>query len=297
MNSAEPIVAGRERLADQSSKFTVIIPCKDERLNIGDCIDAARAVADEILVADSGSTDGTLEIVRQRGDCRILEREFRQYGDFNNWAIPQATYPWVLIVDADERITSKLAAEIKNLLAAGPTMDGYWIRRANFFLGQRVRFSGWQNDRVLRLFRRDLGRFCGDTDHAQVKLPMHRTGTLVSRLNHFTYRTYDDYFRKFMRYTDQCAKLKYETGVRRSTLRLLLTVPLSFLRAYVLRLGFLDGTIGLQVCWLTAFSSYMKQAKLWQLHHFTRISASKSASPSAASDESAAPTFSEITCQ
>ena len=195
---------------------------------------------------------------------------------FNNWAIPQAANEWVLIVDADERITPSLAAEIQRLLLSEMMLDGYWIRRANFFLGRRVRFSGWQSDRVLRLFRRDLGRYVGDTDHAQIDIKSRRVGSMVNRLEHFTYRTYDDYFRKFSRYTNQCAERKYRMGARPSAIRLLLTAPLSFLRDYVLRLGFLDGFVGLQVCWLAAFASFMKQAKLWHLHQSAKASESTS---------------------
>ena len=101
-------------------KLTVIIPCKNERLNIRPCIESVRAIADEVLVADSGSTDGTLEIVRSMGGCRVIEREYVHSGDFKNWAIPQAAHPWVLILDADERVTPLLATEIKQVLAASP---------------------------------------------------------------------------------------------------------------------------------------------------------------------------------
>ena len=130
-------------------KLTALIPCKDERLNIRPCIESVRSIADEILVGDSGSTDGTLQIVAQIGGCRVIRREYVSYGNYLNWAVPQASHPWVLVVDADERVTGSLAREIRRLLASDPPMDGYWIRRANHFLGHRIRFSGWQRDRVL----------------------------------------------------------------------------------------------------------------------------------------------------
>src|SRR5262245_65872301 len=98
-------------------KLTVLIPCKNERLNIKDCIESVRGIADEILVADSGSTDGTLDIVRELGGCRIIEREYVNSANFKNWAIPQAKHEWVLVVDADERVTPDLAEEIRTVLA------------------------------------------------------------------------------------------------------------------------------------------------------------------------------------
>src|SRR3954468_16815928 len=126
------------------AKLTVIIPCKNERANIGPCVASAQQVGDEILVADSGSTDGTLDIARSAG-CRIIEREYGTSGDFKNWAIPQTANEWVLILDADVRITPAHAAEIRATLAA-PKHEGYWIYRLNHFMGHPIRFGLWKND-------------------------------------------------------------------------------------------------------------------------------------------------------
>lgn len=247
-------------------KLTVIIPCKNERMNIRSCIESARLVADEILVADSGSTDGTLEIVRQMGDCRIIEREYVHSGDFKNWAIPQAQHEWVLIVDADERVTPELATEIRQQLAAGPRLDGYWIYRHNYFMGHLIRHCGWGHDSVLRFFRRDLGRYVGDTDHAEVHVHTNRVGRLRHRLAHYTFCSYHQFFHKFDRYTMWQAKVWYEQGRRTNWFRLLFQGPLRFLRSYIIQLGFLDGLPGLQVCMITGYYSFMKQARLWEIH-------------------------------
>src|SRR5215210_5539061 len=106
-------------------KLTVLIPCKDEIQHIRACIESVRPIADEILIADSGSTDGTLDVVRAQKDCRLIEREYINSADFKNWAIPHATSPWVLVVDADERVTPDLAGEIRRLLQDYPAYDGY----------------------------------------------------------------------------------------------------------------------------------------------------------------------------
>ena len=117
-------------------------------------------LADEILVADSLSTDNTLELVRQLGGCRIIQREFVDYANFKNWAIPQASHPWVLVLDADERVTEPLAAEIRQILARDePSLDAYRMRRDNFFLGRRIRHCGWNRSQIVRLFRRDVCRY------------------------------------------------------------------------------------------------------------------------------------------
>jgi glycosyltransferase involved in cell wall biosynthesis len=247
-------------------KLTVIIPCKNERLNIRPCIESARLVADEVLVADSGSTDGTLAIVEELGGCRVIEREYVHSGDFKNWAIPQAEHEWVLILDADERITTELAAEIRDHLAQGPLLDGYLVPRRNYFMGHEILRSGWGNDRLMRLFHRDRGRYVGDTDHAEVAISTGRSGRLRSHLVHYTYWSYDQYFRKFDRYTRWQAQVWYEQGRQPSVLRLLLSGPFRFFRSYVIQRGFLDGLPGLQICMLHGFYSFMKQARLWELH-------------------------------
>jgi (heptosyl)LPS beta-1,4-glucosyltransferase len=250
--------------------LTVIIPCKNEIANIQDCIRSVMPIAAEILVADSGSTDGTLEVVAGIDRCRIIQREYIHSGNFKNWAIPQAYYPWVLIVDADERVTAALAKEIEQVLSGEPSYDGYWIYRENYFQGHRIRFSGWQNDCCLRLFRRDLGRYVGETDHAEVHVAGNRVGRLRHRLQHFTSWHILHYVKKLERYAEVQAQLWYRTGRKPSLIRLMTCAPLRFLQTYLLRLGFLDGVPGFQVCVLTAFYSFLKQARLWELHYGRR---------------------------
>jgi len=246
------------------NSLTIIIPCKNERQNIRPCIESVQSIASEILVADSGSTDGTLEIVRQIGGCRIVEREYVHSGDFKNWAIPQAVHPWVFILDADERVTPPLAEEIRQVLS-DPDKDGYWVYRNNYFMGHRVRFSGWQSDKVLRLFRRDAGRYVGDTDHAEVAITSNRVGFLKNRLEHFTYWSYDQYLGKLHRYTTYQAQLWHAQGRRTNFWQLAFRGPLRFLRAYIFHLGFLDGLVGIQISAMTGFYAFMKQARLWEL--------------------------------
>lgn len=246
-----------------SNRVTVIIPCKNERENIATCIASARQVADEVLIADSGSTDGTLEIARELG-CRIIEREYGTSGDFKNWAIPQAAEEWVFILDADERITEAMAKEIRGVLA-DPKDDGYWVYRLNHFMGHPIRFGPWKNDRCLRLFRRDLGAYIGPTDHAEVALSSGSVGRLQERLTHYTCDSYSQYLPKVERYAVVQAKIWHENGRTAKLSDLLLRFPLRFVQGYVFRLGFLDGLAGLQVCMLVAYLSWLKQAYLWQL--------------------------------
>ena len=179
-----------------TDKLTVLIPVKDERRNIRECIESVRKIADEILVADSLSTDNTLDIVREIGNCRIIEREFVNYSDFKNWAIPQAEHTWVLIVDADERITDELAQDIRRVLANPPSeLDGFWIERDNFFMGHPIRHCGWNSDAVFRLIRRDVCRYRDVRVHEEIDIDPQRAGKLRGKFRHYTYWSYDQFLR------------------------------------------------------------------------------------------------------
>jgi (heptosyl)LPS beta-1,4-glucosyltransferase len=255
--------------ADPSMRLplTLLVTCKDERANIGPCIDSACAIADEVLIADSGSTDGTLEYVRARGDCRIIEREYVTAGDFKNWALPQARYDWVLVLDADERATPELRDEIRDILCNTPQHDGYFIRRANHLMGHKVRYSDWGRDWVLRLFRREVCHFDGPSDHGSVHVRTGNAGRLRYPMEHYTIWTWEQYLKKFDRYTRIQAEQWRETNRPASFWRMAFQPPLRFLRDYVLHLGFLEGAKGLQLAWMSAFYTFMKQARLWEERH------------------------------
>ena len=254
-------------VTQKKSKLTVIVPCKNEESNIGACIAAFAEIADEILIADSGSKDDTLDIVRRIGGCRIIEREYRTSGDFKNWAIPQASHEWVLLVDADERVTPALTNEITRLLSQESTRDGYWIYRANHFMGHRIRYGGWNNDCVLRLFKRDLSRYEGPSDHGEVDVSSGRVGKLKNRLIHYSYWSYDDLFRKFHRYTSLQAEQWDAAGKKTNFFQMIWRPSWRFFRDYFLQLGIRDGIIGLQLAMIGAFYTFTKQARLWALQN------------------------------
>jgi glycosyltransferase involved in cell wall biosynthesis len=252
--------------AAERSKVTALLPVCNEQENIGPLLDSV-AWADEIFVVDSFSSDETPEIAR-RGGARVVQHEYINSATQKNWAIPQATHPWVLIVDADERVTPRLRDEILALLEhdarnGGEVHDGYRIGRLNHFLGRRVRYCGWQNDTCLRFFRRDKGRYQEREVHADIEVGSN-VGQLQNQLLHFTFVSFDQYMRKFDRYTTWAAgdRDRVTGPVRWHHLALR---PLGrFLKQYILKRGFLDGNVGLIVCALAAFSVFMKYAKLYE---------------------------------
>jgi glycosyltransferase involved in cell wall biosynthesis len=254
-----------------AAKLTVLIPCKNERRNIRLCIESAAGLAAELLIADSGSTDGTIEIVNAIEGCRLIEREYLNSANFKNWAIPQAANEWILLLDADERITPELASEIRAVLAQPrDDVDGYSIARLNHFLGHRIKRCGWDTDRVIRLFRRDACRYRERWVHAEISLDPRRVAELREPMLHYTTWTTDQYVEKLNRYAGWGALNAVNESKRPkapSLASLAFIAPMRFCQLYFLRRGFLDGVAGFQVCMYAAFYSFLKKSKLWELHH------------------------------
>lgn len=247
--------------APERRSLTVIVPTYNEEQMIRDCLQSV-LFADEILVVDSFSTDGTLAIARELG-ARIIQREFKYPADQKNWAIPQATHEWILLLDADERATPALCEEIERILETEPRADGYWIRRANYFLGRPMRHCGWGTDKVIRLFRRDVSRYQDRRVHEEIDLPG-PLPILEHRLEHLTFRSFGQYFNKLDLYSAWGAEQMYSKGRRARAIEVLLRPVGRFIRMYILRLGFLEGGRGLVLSLLGAFSVYLKYARLWE---------------------------------
>ena len=245
--------------------LSVIIPCRDEQRNIAACIESVQGLAAEIIVADNGSTDGTLAIARRLG-CRIIEREFIGYANFKNWAIPQAGHPWVLILDADERMTPQLADEMRRLLASEPTCDAYRMRRSDVFFGHSVRCSGNADHYITRLLRRDVCRYLERRVHEEIDTRNLRVGHLDGRLKHFAAVDFACWAAKQLRYGVLGGEEQFALGKKCGFPYLLAHAPLRFLQLYLLRGGFRDGYAGLVVCMMAAFYTFVKDARLWELN-------------------------------
>ncbi len=242
--------------------LSVIVPTFNEEATLRDCLESVR-FADEILVVDSFSTDATVKIAREF-PARVLQHEYVTSARQKNWAIPQARHEWVLLVDSDERVTPGLREEILALLASGPRHDGYWILRANHFLGRRIRRCGWGTDKVIRLFRRDVARYQDREVHAEIDLsgPL---PVLNHPLEHHTFRSFGQYFRKLQIYSEWGAAQLYKEGKRAGALEIFGRPVTRFLKMYVVRLGFLEGLHGLVLSMLGAFTVYLKYARLWEM--------------------------------
>ena len=245
------------------TKLTAIIPTGNEIHNIEDVI-ASVSFADEILVVDSLSTDGTYEKAVGLG-VRVIRREFDYPASQKNWAIPQAKHEWILLVDADERVTPELTSEIQSILADPPQGTiAYWIGRMNHFMGQRVNYSGWRNDKVIRLFKRDACKYEDKHVHEEI-ITDGKVGFLKEKFFHNTYVSFDNYMEKMNRYATWQAK-DYDKKVGKITPYHLVIKPFwGFFKHYIVQGGFRDGLVGLTIGYIQGYVIFMRYVKLWLL--------------------------------
>jgi glycosyltransferase involved in cell wall biosynthesis len=239
-------------------RLSAIIIARNEARNIAACLDAL-AFCDERIVVDGGSDDGTADIARAKG-ARVASAEWRGFGPQKNFALSLAGGDWVLSIDADERVSPALAQAIVAAIGqAGP--DAYEMPRRSSFLGREMRHSGWWPDHVLRLFRRGRARFSDDLVHERVVCDG-RIGRLQEPLLHYPVVRLEDALSRMDRYSTAGAEMLATAG--RVSFASGVTHGLwSFLRAYVWRLGFLDGREGFLLAVVNAEGTYYRYMKAW----------------------------------
>ncbi len=248
--------------------LSVLIPCGDSADVIQDCLESVKW-ADEIVVVDSYSRDGTLEIAR-RYAARILQHEYYDSATQKNWAIPQVQHEWLLIVDSDERVTDALRQEIEMQLANPEDYAGFQIPRLNHAWGTPLRHGGNYPDYQLRLFKRDCGRYQPKRVHAHVILEG-RCGVLRQPLMHYGQRSMSQVTRHLLgEFTTWEAEERWRQGVRFSRRSLLLRPLGAFCyRAFYLR-GFRDGVPGLIMAGVWASYIFITYAKMWEMEQMTQ---------------------------
>lgn len=243
---------------------TVTIITLNESRHIGEAIDSA-AWADEILVVDSGSTDDTVATATARG-VRVMGRNWPGYVDQKNYAASVASHDWIFSLDADERIPEALADEVRRIVSADPPERAFRVPRVTFHLGRWVRTTDFYPDYQTRLYDRRAARWQGKYVHESV-VADGPVGQLTNELQHYSYRDLSDHVERINRYSTLAAQQMYESGRRAGALDLLLHPAAAFLRNYLLRGGFADGTAGLTISLVNAWSVLLKFAKLWELQH------------------------------
>jgi glycosyltransferase involved in cell wall biosynthesis len=243
------------------SAISAIITTLNEEQNIAECIESL-LWCDEILIVDSFSTDRTAEICRGYDKVRFHQRTYYGSAAQKNWAMDQVKSDWILIFDADERCTPALQKEIQDLLARGPERDAYTIRRRVYFMNKVIRFSGWQNDRVVRLVRRGTARYPNRRVHADM-ITRGPAPELKNPMTHYMADSLDEYARRIEKYSFWGAAQNWREGRQAGFTQIFGRSVWRFLRTYIFQLGILDGMHGLVFCMLQSYGTYLKWALLW----------------------------------
>jgi len=243
-------------------KVSVTIITRNEAADIEAACESV-AWADEIVVVDSGSTDETAAIARRRG-ARVEERGWPGYIAQKNYAASIAAHDWILSLDADERVTPALAAEIRSRLSGEPVEHAFRVPRVTFHLGRWIRTTDWYPDYQTRLYDRRSAEWTGRYVHEAVTV-RGGTGQLRGELQHYAYRDIADHLETIDRYTTLAATQMHEDGRRATALDLALHPLFAFLRNYIVRGGIRDGATGFLISRMNAFYVFLKFAKLWEL--------------------------------
>jgi glycosyltransferase involved in cell wall biosynthesis len=246
--------------------ISAVIMARNEAVNIEDAI-ASLSFADQIIVADTGSKDNTLELAAKAG-AETHSIMFDGYGASKNRAISFAKCDWVFSMDADERATPELANAIVKAVEGGG-YDGYEINRLTYFLGKPIRHSGWFPEYILRLFRNGKGHFNERLVHESIQLDG-SLSRLDGLLHHFSYRNLDNYIEKLNVYSEMSACDMINDGRSYNFGKLLLYPPAAFFKMYIQKAGFLDGYHGLLLAGLSSFHVLVKYAKFRELYKAKR---------------------------
>lgn len=249
------------------SNITAVIIARDAAATIGECVRALR-FCDRILVAENGSSDRTAELARAAG-AEVESVTWEGYGRTKNRLLQRISAGWVLSIDADEIVSPELALEIRAAISRPEAAAGYWLSRRNYFLGRPINHCGWSPDWQLRLVRAGAALFTERPVHEalQVQGP---TGRLAGLLDHFSYRSLDDYLARLNRYTSLAAQERLDRGQRFSVLRLLFDPAWTWIKMFLLKAGWRDGFAGFALCALSCLNTLVRNAKLWELQAGSR---------------------------
>jgi glycosyltransferase involved in cell wall biosynthesis len=259
--------------------LSAILITRNEAHNLEDCLVSLQGLVDEIVVVDTRSSDDTVAIAHRFGAKVSQPDDWPGFGPQKNRALGLATHAWVLSIDADERVTPELAAEINRVIgraerdgnqgAADNHYGAYEIPRQSWYCGKFIQHCGWRPDYVLRLFRKSDAKFSDDLVHERV-ITNDAIGQLKNHLLHYSYLDFSQVLAKVEAYSSASAQQAFNRGERGSILKGVVHGLWAFIRTYVLRAGFLDGAHGLALSISNAQTSYYKYVKLWAMQQSKR---------------------------
>ncbi len=240
---------------------SVAIITQNEEINIREAIESVREF-DDIIVVDAFSEDKTPDICREF-NCRFFQHKWQGFAQQKQIATDYAENEWVLILDADERVTHDLSREIREKIGDN-TCSGYYVPRKNFFLGRWIQHSGWWPDHTLRLFRKNVSRMEQREVHEKVQVNG-KVNYLKSPLEHYTYRTISDYLRKMDNYATLSAQEMESKSIMAVMFSLLFSPVITFSRMYLLQQGFRDGIHGYVLAVLYSVYTFLKYIKVLEM--------------------------------
>jgi len=246
-------------------KFSGVIIAYNEEEKIEKCIKSLIGVVDEIVVVDSLSTDNTKSICK-RYNVKFVEQKFLGYIEQKNFALTQATFDFIVSLDADEALSETLKKSIINL-KTNWDLDGYYCRRSNYFCGQWIKHTTWYPDKKLRVFDRRKASWKGINPHDQIILndSKNKTGFLKGAILHTTYQSYSEYNQKVENFTTISAQANFKLGKKAPISKILINPTWAFIQSYFIKLGFLDGLNGFIISVQSANTRFLKYIKLREL--------------------------------
>jgi len=246
-------------------KLSVVIITYNEEKCIKRCLESVKEIADEILVVDSFSTDKTKDICKAFG-THFIENKFEGHIQQKNFAAKQATYNYVLSIDADEVLSDELKENVKNI-KNNFTSDGYFFKRLNNYCGHWINHSGWYPDKKLRLWDRRKGQWGGENPHDKFEMqPDSKITYLKGNLLHYTYHSIQQHLIQMDKFTEIAAQAAFKKGRKAPLIKIVIYPFWKFIRDYFINLGFLDGYYGFVICSISSHSTFIKYVKIRELH-------------------------------
>lgn len=247
-----------------TEKLTALIITYNEMGYIEKCIDSV-SFADEIIVVDSFSTDGTFEFLKSHPKVKVIQNPFENFTAQKSFTLKQASNDWVLFLDADEIVSTTLQQEILATLTSGTDISAFWFYRQFMFKNEKLNYSGWQTDKNYRLFRKSKASF-SDCKIVHETLDVEGTsGILNEKLIHYCYKDHEDYKNKMLKYGRLKAMESFYKEKKYNYILMVLKTSWKFFNHYILRLGFLDGKKGFIICHLNALGVLERYQELKRL--------------------------------
>ncbi len=256
-------------MSTPKQKLSALIITYNEMGYIEKCIESI-SFADEIIVVDSFSTDGTYEFLLEHPKVEVIQRPFFNFTDQKSHALKLASHDWILFVDADEVVPCGLKREILETINQENGCEAYWFYRKFMYQNKPLHFSGWQSDKNHRLFRKSKVHFTSERLVHETLQVDGKSGKFKERLTHYCYKDFDDYKNKMLHYGILKAQEELQKGKRFNYLKMWTKTTWRFFYNYVVRFGFLDERRGINVCYLNALSVYKRYHELRRLEQLHR---------------------------